>query len=105
MADFATRWATAQNATFQSRCTVAAVLAAGQYTSEQAESYVVDTKRRELAVKVLNDPPAFGALFAIAVAASEIEAANSDDDVQTRVHQWWDNIAGVRAEDYGMVSS
>lgn len=100
MTAYSARYTLAQDATFQGRCAVAATITAEQYTSETAETVELDRKRRALAVTVLGNPAGLGARFALAVAAQDVLAADTDDTIQTMVYQQWDGMAGVNADDY-----
>lgn len=100
MTAYSARYTLSQDATFQGRCGVAATIAAEQFTSETGATVELDRKRRALAVAVLGNPAGLAARFALAVAAQDVVAADTDDTIQTMVYEQWDGMAGINADDY-----
>lgn len=103
MGTFAERYTVSQDAGFQVKAGIAAVRVATQVMTETAATVAWDKKRRALAMTVLSDPVTIAGRFALLLAAQDVPATETDAAVETMVTSLWDSIAGVTAEDRGVV--
>lgn len=101
MATFAERYTVSQQAAFKVKAGIAAVLVATQVMQDKAQTVVVDRKRRALALTVLTNPGTIADRFALILAAQDVPAEATDENIQAMVWEMWDSIAGVETDDWG----
>lgn len=101
MADYATRYTVATTVAFQVKVGIAAVIIATQVIGESTGNIGRDRRRAALARYVLENPNTVAAQFALILAAQDVPASETDENVKNLVLGMWDQIAGVSAEDIG----